>query len=165
MPIPNRAFPTPEHDHDHCLADAMARATRAFEAHGSKLTPLRQRVFREIASSHRAIGAYDVLERLAVKGTRLAPISVYRALDALLEVGVVHRLESRNAFFACHATHGVRQRQLVLACERCGLVAEAQGDRVFAALEKAAEALSFMTLGALVEVTGLCVNCAESEQS
>ena len=58
-------------------------------------------MFEEIAATHASIGAYDILAKLAEKGTRLAPISVYRAIDALLEAGVIHRLESKNAFFAC----------------------------------------------------------------
>ncbi len=107
----------------------MERARAAFSDKGLKLTPLRQSVFQEIAASHKAIGAYDVLDRLAAKGERLAPISVYRAIDALVAAGIVHRFESRNAFFACHAGHDMRQ--LVLACETCGRVAEVDGDKVF----------------------------------
>ncbi|MBX9590366.1 MAG: transcriptional repressor [Hyphomonadaceae bacterium] len=126
-----------------------------------KLTPLRQAVFQEIAAaSHRAIGAYDVLERMAARGERLAPISVYRAIDALVAAGIVHRFESRNAFFACHAGH--EQRQLVLACERCNSVAEVDGARVFAAIDRTADAASFSASGktAVVEVWGLCANCS-----
>src|SRR3990172_1616851 len=129
-----RAFPAPEHDHDICLDEAMARARKAFEDKGLRLTPLRQSVFREIAAaSHKAIGAYEVLERLAKRGERLAPISVYRAIDTLGAAGIVHRFESRNAFFACHAGH--EERQLVLACEQCGALAEVDGSKVFAAID------------------------------
>src|SRR6185295_18379236 len=99
---PPDAFPALEHDHDRCLEEAMTRARKAFDDKGLKLTPLRRAVFGEIASSHRAIGAYEVLDKLAARGERLAPISVYRAIDALLAAGMVHRFESRNAFFACH---------------------------------------------------------------
>ena len=118
------------------------RARKAFEAKGLRLTPLREAVFQEIAAaSHQAIGAYEVLERMASRGERLAPISVYRAIDALVTAGIVHRFESRNAFFACHAGH--EQRQLVLACERCNAVAEVDGAKVFAAIDKAADAHIF----------------------
>ena len=77
-------FPQPEHNHAPCLDTAVGRAERAFESKGLKLTQLRRKVFAEIAGSHHAVGAYDVLDRLAKKGDRLAPISVYRAIDALL---------------------------------------------------------------------------------
>ena len=106
------AFPAPGHNHMTCLSDAMHRAERAFDAKGLRMTELRRRVFEEIADSHHAVGAYDVLERLGKKGgTRLAPISVYRAIDALLAAGVIHRLESKNAFFACHAPHAEQRDQ------------------------------------------------------
>jgi Fur family zinc uptake transcriptional regulator len=156
------AFPAPGHDHDICLDEAMARARKAFEDKGLRFTPLRQAVFREIAAaSHRAIGAYEVLERLAQRGERLAPISVYRAIDTLVAAGIVHRFESRNAFFACHAGH--EERQLVLACDECGALAEVDGSRVFAAIDEAAGDASFLAQsakGAVVEVWGLCANCA-----
>ena len=162
---PSKAFPAPEHDHDLCLDEAMARARRAFEDKGLRLTPLREAVFQEIAAaSHRAIGAYEVLERMAARGDRLAPISIYRAIDALVAAGIVHRFESRNAFFACHAGH--EQRQLVLACEECGSVAEVDGAKVFAAIDKTADAAAFaasLNRSAVVEVWGLCANCSGRE--
>jgi Fur family zinc uptake transcriptional regulator len=162
MILPSKAFPAPGHDHDACLDQAMARARATFAAKGLRLTPLREQVFQVIAvASHRAIGAYEVLERLAKQGQRLAPISVYRAIDALVAAGIVHRFESRKAFFACHAGH--EQRQLVLACERCSSVAEVDGAPVFAAIDRATEAASFSASSgkAVVEVWGLCGNCAD----
>jgi Fur family zinc uptake transcriptional regulator len=165
MTTSSQAFPAPEHDHEHCLDEAMARARSAFAAKGLRLTPLREAVFQEIAAaSHRAIGAYEVLDRMAQRGERLAPISVYRAIDALVAAGIVHRFESRNAFFACHAGHD--ERQLVLACEKCGSVAEVDGAKVFAAIDGTAEAAAFTASaarGAVVEVWGLCANCSSKD--
>jgi Fur family zinc uptake transcriptional regulator len=165
MTIPSKAFPAPGHNHEQCLDQAMARARAAFAAKGLRLTPLRESVFQVIAAAqHRAIGAYEVLDRMARRGERLAPISVYRAIDALVAAGIVHRFESRNAFFACHAGH--EQRQLVLACERCGSVAEVDGAPVFNAIDRVAEGVSFSASsakGAVVEIWGLCANCASKE--
>jgi Fur family zinc uptake transcriptional regulator len=160
--VASKAFPAPGHDHDLCLEEAMERARQAFQNKGLKLTPLRQSVFREIAASHKAIGAYEVLDRLAVRGERLAPISVYRAIEALVAAGIVHRFESRNAFFACHAGH--EMRQLILACEACGRVAEVDGDKVFATIDTAAGSASFSAKGAVVEVWGLCATCAGEQR-
>ena len=157
------AFPAPEHDHERCLKQAMARARDAFEAKGLKFTPLRTAVFRELAASHRAIGAYEVLETFAARGERLAPISVYRALDALLAAGLVHRFESRNAFFACHAVHGVRP--LVLACEACGCIAEMDAHRVVNAIHKSADTAAFAAKDAVIEVWGLCAACGAERES
>lgn len=158
---PSKAFPSPEHDHGLCFKQMLERAMSIFEARGLRLTPLRRRVLEEIADSHHAIGAYEILERLAHKGgPRLAPISVYRALDVLLEAGIVHRLESRNAFFACHAPHAAAWRQIVLACERCGMVAEVPGEPVFDGIAGAARKAGFVPSRSVVEVAGACGRCS-----
>ena len=133
---------------------------RAFEDKQLKLTPLRRQVFDEIAASHDAVGAYDILDRLVRKtGERMAPVSVYRAIDALLEAGVIHRLESRNAFFACHTPHGGRQH-IALVCERCGGVVEVDGTDIFAAVGERAGSAQFEPRTTVIEVAGVCAGCA-----
>lgn len=64
---------------------SIEQAEQIFTEKNLRFTELRRKVFEEIASTQESVGAYEVLDRLARKGTRLAPISVYRALDALLE--------------------------------------------------------------------------------
>ncbi len=154
------AFPAPGHDHGACHATSMAKARDVFEARGLKLTTMRAQVFGEIAASHRAIGAYDIIDRLARQGTRVAPISVYRALDVLLEAGVVHRLESRNAYFACHTSHAVERQYVVLACADCGIVAEVVAEGVFDAINDAARAARFSPVAKIVELSGVCSHCS-----
>ncbi len=154
-------FPAHDHNHGSCEADLLARATRQFETKGMKLTELRRRVLEEIAGSHQALGAYDILERLSTKGPRLAPISVYRAIDALHGAGLVHRLESRNAFFACHAHHDPARDQVFLACERCGRVAELPGDQVFEALHALVEQADFQVRRSVTEISGTCAACQD----
>lgn len=147
------------HDHRSCLHTALERAETAFHGRGLKLTPLRRQVFEEIAGSHDAIGAYDVLDSLIRKtGERMAPISVYRAIDALLDVGVIHRLESKNAFFACHTPHAGK-RHIALVCDDCGFVTEIDGTSVFAAVDAAASRASFAVNRSVVEVSGTCASC------
>ena len=159
------AFPAGGHDHKHCLHSALERAQSAFEAKGLKLTDLRRRVFTEIAGSHHAVGAYDVLNRLAQTGDRLAPISVYRAIDALLTAGCIHRLESRNAFFACHTAEIHARRPVVLVCTSCGHVAEMAGDDVLDALDRLVAASCFTAQQAVVEVSGTCTDCQPEQLS
>lgn len=161
-PTVTASFPPPGHDHGRCLVDVRKRAEAAFERKGKRLTGLRQKVLEEIAASHHAVGAYEVLDRLARKeGTRMAPISVYRAIDALVETGLVHRLESRNAFFACTTQHDPVRQQLVLACKQCGTVAEVEAEPVFAAIDRAAVAIAFERGQTLVEVLGTCRHCSK----
>ncbi|MGE0698046.1 MAG: Fur family transcriptional regulator [Hyphomicrobiaceae bacterium] len=159
-------FPVPGHDHEPCVASVVARAEAVFLRQGLRLTPLRRQVLEEVAASHKAVGAYDVLDHLARRGgRRLAPISVYRALDSLVEAGVVHRLESRNAFFACHAPHAGDRRQIVLACGRCGAVAEVAEPVVFDGIGAAAARAGFAVERAMVEVAGTCGACVAASSS
>jgi len=157
-----RAMP-PASTYSQRVAQSVERAANIFTDKKMRFTTLRQQVFAEIAATHGAVGAYEVLERLATKGTRLAPISVYRALDALMEAGVVHRLESKNAFFACRIMHGKGRRQLVMSCEQCGNVDEVDGDIIFETIDKVARKAGFEPRVKFVELSGLCANCAEKK--
>lgn len=159
---PSRAFPHPAHNHGNCAADALVRLRDVFGEKRMRLTDLRRHVFEEIAASHQAVGAYEILERMAAKGNRLAPISVYRAIDALMQAGVIHRLESKNAFFACHAEHQLGLGQIVLTCEQCTAVAEIGAASVIKDIDEAARSVGFRVRRAIVEVAGLCAHCASA---
>ncbi len=143
------------------LAEAVERARSIFSERNLRFTDLREQVFAEIAATNGAIGAYDILDRLSVKGTRLAPISVYRSIDALLDAGVIHRLESKNAYFACRRhEHGKQGRPIFLACERCGSVTEAEAQSVFDRINDVARGQGFEAKVKFVEVSGVCERCA-----
>jgi Fur family zinc uptake transcriptional regulator len=146
---------------DRRLAKAVERASQAFTEKNLRFTKLRQDVFQEIAATYRSIGAYDVLARLAEKGTRLAPISVYRAIDALIEAGVIHRLESKNAYFACRRLdHATGRRPIFLACEKCNAVQEVDAEGIFDTIDRLSRTANFQPRVKFVEVSGLCRNCA-----
>ena len=153
-------FPIPGHNHVACLTQTLDRARIAFESQGLRLTDLRLRVFKQIAASHHAVGAYDIIEQLSQTGTRLAPVSVYRAIEALIEAGVVHRLESKNAFFACHANHASQRQNVVLSCGACGTIAEVDGETIFSAIDALANAQKFEQASRIVEITGRCAHCS-----
>jgi len=104
---------------------------------------------------HRPRGAYDILEDLATGGKKPAPLTVYRALDFLVEHGLVHRLESLNAFIGCPHPGGGHASQF-LVCERCGTATELNDPGVAAAIARSAEALGFEVGRPIVEVRGLC---------
>lgn len=143
------------------ITQAVERAEAAFAEKNLRFTDLRRRVFEEIASTHQSVGAYDILGNLSDKGTRLAPISVYRALDALLDAGVIHRLESKNAYFACRRLdHRTGRRPIFLSCEHCASVTEADSMGIFETIDKAAKQANFEPRIRFVEVQGTCSNCA-----
>lgn len=163
---PAAAFPNPTHDHGRCVADALAEAERVCRGTGARFTPQRRRVLEIVLASHQPVGAYDILARLNENGGRTAPITVYRALDFLMAQGLVHRLQSRNAYIGCsgphaHENHGpAGQGTQFLICGGCGAVAEMTDPSIVRAIRKRAETAGFTIADPVVEVEGTCPNCA-----
>lgn len=152
-------FPTFEHDHDCCVDVAVDKARALFKEKSVRLTPLREVVLRVLLSSHRALGAYDIIEALKTEGRQLAPISVYRVIDVLVEAGLVHRLESKNAYFACLSEHSDTRSLLVLICEKCARVAEAETDKAWEAIAELTQANGFKVKNTVLEIQGICADC------
>ena len=94
--------------------------SRSARPRAQKFTPIRRQVLQALLSSHRPLGAYEVIDELAKSMPRPAPITVYRALDFLMENGLVHRIESRNAFLACAHDHDAAAMVAFLICEPAG---------------------------------------------
>jgi Fur family zinc uptake transcriptional regulator len=155
-----QVFAAPGHDHAHCAETALARAEEACTARGVRLTPIRRQVLASLAATHAPIGAYELIERLEdPEGRRPAPITVYRALDFLLEQGLAHRIESRNAFVACAHDHGGHGVVMFLICETCGAVGEAVSDAVGHALADTARGIGFQARAQVIEIAGECTHC------
>ena len=114
-----------------------------------------------LLSSHRPLGAYEVIDELAKSMPRPAPITVYRALDFLRDNGLVHRIESRNAFVACVHNHAGEDLVVFLICERCGAVGEAPGGAAAEALKASSRAAGFSPKSPLIEIAGICSHCRE----
>jgi Fur family transcriptional regulator, zinc uptake regulator len=152
-------FPAPDHDHERCSSDAMALAEALCAKRGQRLTPIRRKVLAALLASHKPLGAYEIIDRLAPRGPRPAPITAYRALEFLRENGLVHRIESRNAFIACVHTHAAGDLVVFLICERCGTVGEASSADVAATLTSAARAAGFTPKSPVIEISGICTHC------
>jgi len=158
--MPRPVFPAPDHDHERCANAAIAHAEAHCAARSQRLTPMRRQVLEVLLGSHKPIGAYEIIEHLA-HDARPAPITVYRALDFLRDNGLVHRIESRNAFVACVYDHVGDDLVVFLICERCGTVGEAPGGAVAEALKSASRAAGFSPKSPLIEIVGVCSHCRQ----
>jgi Fur family zinc uptake transcriptional regulator len=174
MPDPSaRALAFSSHDHARCAARAMAAVEAACAERRLRLTPVRRRTMELLLESHRALGAYQVLDRLSADGLGHQPPVAYRALDFLVEHGFAHRIESLNAFVACQYGHGrqagpdhpgsagprTAHTPAFLICRTCHLVAEAETDAAPAPIDGAAAEAGFIIEHRMVEVAGLCPAC------
>jgi Fur family zinc uptake transcriptional regulator len=149
---------THEHNHAHCLQSAVAQAEELCAARGVRLTAIRRRVLELVWSGHRAIKAYEVLERLEAGDGAQAPITVYRALDFLQEQGLVHKIESLNGFVGCaHPVDGHNCQFFI--CDACGTVSEACNAAVTKQIERSAREAGFAPARHLLEIHGTCAGC------
>jgi Fur family zinc uptake transcriptional regulator len=121
---------------------------------------MRREVLEALYGTHRPLGAYDIAEILAAKdGRRLAPITIYRALDFLLEQGLAHRLASRNAFVACPHGHSAGDLVAFLICETCGGVDELASAGVTGAIAELLAREGFEAQLQILEISGRCAHC------
>ncbi len=146
------------HDHHVCLADAMATAKAVCSERGTRLTEMRRRVLELIWGGHQAVKAYDLLEMLSEPDRKVRPPTVYRALQFLLENGLIHRIESLNAYVGCRVplSHHISQ---FLICNRCATVIEMAGEDIASMVTREAENHGFLIDSQTVEVHGVCAPC------
>ncbi len=154
-----RLQPGAQHDHAHCIEDALALAEEVCRTRGARFTELRRRVFELVWASHKPVGAYTILESLRTEGLGSAPPTVYRALDFLLEHGLVHRIESLNAFVGC-AQPGESHRGFFLICQRCGNADELEDPALAENISHSAGQRGFSARHMTLEVSGTCAVCA-----
>lgn len=127
-----------------------------------RLTPWRARVLDLLREDGKALGAYELIGRIAAAdGTTVAPITIYRALDSLLAGGLIHRLASKNAYLACGARHCAAESVAFLICEACGDVAETASGALRSDLCRLASGACFSARAETIEILGLCARCRE----
>lgn len=142
---------------------ALREAEAACLRRGATLTPLRRQVLELVLDAEAPVGAYALLDRLKASRPGAAPPTVYRALDFLLENGLVHKLERLNAYIGCtDAGHGHDHHHhphQFLICRTCGATAEITDHGVTHAIDAAARHAGFALAEATVEIEGTCARC------
>ena len=159
--MPDTALAFAAHDHKVCAGHVLAQADAASATDGLRLTPVRRRTLEILLESHRALGAYDVLDRLAADGFGNQPPVAYRALEFLVEHGFVHKVRRLNAFAACMHP-GEAHVPAFFICRTCNGVAEAPVAAVRKALGEAAQAVGFTIERVNLEAVGLCPACGDT---
>ena len=162
VPMAQQVFHAPDHDHERCTADALAHAETLCAERAQRLTPIRRQVLEVLLGSHKPLGAYEIMDLAVVRGGRPAPITIYRALDFLRDNGLVHRIESRNAFVACVGDHASGDLVVFLICEHCGAVGEASSAAATNELKAAARAAGFTPRAPVIEISGVCAHCKDA---
>ncbi|WP_133645247.1 Fur family transcriptional regulator [Paraburkholderia flava] len=156
------------HAHTHAGSgsreQALALAEEYCRERGEKLTPIRRKVLELLLESGRATKAYSLLDEMRQIHPGSAPPTVYRALDFLLSAGLVHRIESINAFTVCHdltqCQHGI-----LVVCQQCGNVTELHQPKLRQALVAQILDAGYRLASDEIELKGLCADCEAAEAS
>ncbi|HBS49327.1 MAG TPA: Fur family transcriptional regulator [Rhodobacteraceae bacterium] len=148
------------HNHQRCVETGLVAAEAHCAAQGLRFTPVRRAALEVLLGEHRAMGAYELLDRLHEAGFGSQPPVAYRALDFLVANGFVHKIERLNAFIAC-AHPGATHSPAFLICRLCDSVAEAQSSLARGSLGEAAQSTGFRIERTVVEALGVCPACAE----
>jgi Fur family transcriptional regulator, zinc uptake regulator len=150
-------------DHDHLYKHPHDHAPHQHH-HGSAhakddLTRNQTLVLGALNTSKAPLSAYAILDALRGEGLR-APLQVYRALEKLVELGFVHRLESLNAFVACqHVGCGGVDSVAFAICGTCGKVDEVQDANLSQELKLVSVKTGFALAHSVVELRGTCARC------
>ncbi len=151
-------FPESKHNHDKCVSDALLAAERLCSERRLRLTALRRRVLEIVWTNHKAMGAYDILKMLGGEAGGMAPPTVYRALEFLLQNGLIHRIESLNAFVGCSSPDQPHGGQFLI-CKNCGATAELDDEALLKRITDRAEQLGFEVEKQTIEISGVCPSC------
>lgn len=137
----------------------LQRAGTICESRGARLTDLRRQVLGLILEADAPTGAYDLLDKLKTTRNNAAPPTVYRALEFLLEHGLIHKLERLSAFVGCITHDEGNHAAQFLICRSCGRVTEIEDHELAHALADAAGRLGFTVGKATIEAEGQCAAC------
>lgn len=152
-------FSSKKHDHGSCVRTVLKSAEAVCAERGVRLTGLRRQILELVWSRHGPIRAYDILKLMNQGEGKATPNTVYRALEFLLGAGLIHRLDSVNAFMGC-ADPETKHVGQFLICRRCESAAEIHDASIDRSLLKDAAQLGFEMEAHTVEATGLCSVCA-----
>ncbi|MEN8212958.1 MAG: transcriptional repressor [Pseudomonadota bacterium] len=138
------------------VRDILSHDEQLCEQRGVRLTPQRKQVLRIIMQSEFPLGAYEILQKMEQPA---APPTVYRALDFLLQQGLIHRLETLQAYLVCDHPDASHQSQFLI-CSECGRVKEMEDRNIRRSLDSAASEAGFSRSNEVVEIIGRCGRCA-----
>jgi Fur family zinc uptake transcriptional regulator len=131
-------------------------------ARGRRFTQQRRALLEKLLVASRPVTAYELLDLVRPDDAAITSASIYRSLDFLVDMGLVHRLDSTRSFVACdHPDHPHAGHFLI--CRECGTVVEAEDKRIAQATEDLGERHGFTLDHRTVELTGVCGACRSDD--
>ena len=146
------------HNHSRGVDSALDAATLLCEQRGLRFTPIRKRVLELVWDSHAPMAAYDLLKALRQEKDNAEAPTIYRALDFLLQNGMVHKIESMNAFVGCDHPGNAHAGQFLI-CTECKQVLEQENPLLSDVISEHALEHNFTISSHTIEIMGVCAQC------
>lgn len=140
------------------VSDQLHLAESLCAERGKRLTPIRRKVLELLLRHGRSLKAYELLDAMRAEHPGAAPPTVYRALDFLVDEGLIHRLDAVNAWSACHDAAGA-PHDLLVVCTGCGAVAELSDPAMSRQLAERVSQTGFTLATHETEIRALCPQC------
>ena len=152
---------TPRSPRSDTVGAQLSVAEALCEQRGRRLTPIRRRCWN-CCCAGRSLKAYELLDAMREVHPGAAPPTVYRALDFLMDEGLVHRLDAVNAWSACHDAGGA-PHDLLVVCTGCGAVAELSDPAMSRQLAERVAQTGFTLATHETEIRALCPQCQQKQ--
>ena len=150
-------------DQDRSVNAAIAQAHKLCVERGVRMTATRETVLKLLWQSHKPLGAYQLQAQLSkLSGKSIAPPTVYRALEFLIDVGLIHRIPSLNAYVGCPFPNSDHSN-VFLICDQCNSVAEIADQQINQLLADRCDKTHFKLRTKTIELFGLCPNCTSGD--
>jgi len=147
------------HNHQVCMTKALLSAESICMTKGVRLTSIRRRILELICLNHKAMGAYELLDLFREEDSKAKPVTIYRALDFLMDVGLVHKIESLNAFIGCLQAE-TKHQSIILICNNCKNAFELDATSVYQTIFAISKKNQFTPTSLTIELHGLCFSCS-----
>ena len=147
--------------HKQCVSKAKIRFNNRLKQLGQSIGTYDKPVMKLLLSDHRCLSAYDIADKVSEAGKRVQPVQIYRSLEKLMNLGVVHRISTKNSYIACYEEGDCKTGQFLI-CTECKKVKEVESNLIENEITASAEKNRFSITSQTIEVLGLCAKCQKN---
>lgn len=147
-------------DHKKNVNQMLKHAEQVCEAKGEKLTALRRSIFEILVTSPKPLKAYDIVEKLRIFGKKTQATTVYRILDVLTSIGLVHKIEAFNAYIPCTSQHEDNPA-LLFICSQCLKTAEVEDSEFYNSIKDRLCECDMNLSNNCIEIRCTCKDCKQ----
>ena len=140
------------------LQDILQHAEEVCRNNGEHFTNLRKSIFELLLNSYKPLKAYEIVDMLRNIGRKVQAATVYRILDVLINLGLVHRINALNAYIPCTGNHDDKFA-IIFICSKCAKTSEIDDPVICDTIQKKFYDLGMHINNNCIEISGTCKKC------